>query len=1601
QMERYRGHWFNWYDTLSLRVLHPRYVSSVDSGNLAAALVIVKQACLECSTEDPARAARWKSISECAANLLREMDFTFLYDPSRELFAIGYNLETNQRDPNYYDLFGSEARLTSYIAIALGQAPERHWFRLGRPLTRVNNRPALLCWGGSLFEYLMPTLFLPDYPHTLLDDTYHAVIMRHMQYARAHGTPWGFAEAGYYAFDFQFNYQYKMFGVPDLSLRREITQELVVAPYATFLAMRYAPQKALDNLQLFRRLGAMDEFGFYESLDYTPERRPKGYPFGIVKEFMAHHQGMSLVALDNLLNGNPMRRRFTNEPIMAAVELLLQERLPQHMPLIKLPSEEERLPRAVPVSVAAPDTRVYTTPHTPAPRAQLLSNGEYTVMVTNAGSGFSQCKDALVTRWREDATRDNWGSFIYLQDLSRHRTWSAAYQPTGVPPDEYNVTYSVEGVQFWRSDHDIETRTEIAVPPESNVEIRRLTIVNHNNSRRLMQLTSYAEIVLAPYSADLAHPAFQKLFVESEFVPEHGILLFKRRPRSPDQKELWAFHAMCADGVPHQVQEYETDRTRFIGRGRTVANPRALNERLSNTTGAVLDPIMSLRGRFRISSGKSQRVSFITGVADSRQAALNFAEAYADARNIDRAFDLARAHSRVVLQHLHITPGEALLYQRLASRILYIEHALRPSLDIIAQNTRGQNGLWTYGISGDYPIVLLRLKSGDDLGIVRQLLLAHEYWRLNNFKTDLVILDEEPATYAEGLAVTVENMVRTSLSHPHLDKPGGVFIRRADHLAPEDKILLQTVARVILNAELGALEEQLKLTRPREIQVAPPPPIEMPYAPYTAPRSQELKQFDNGIGGFTNDGQEYVITLNDGQWTPLPWSNILANPQGGTLVTESGLGYAWSINSQQNKLTPWSNDPLTDPSGQIIYLRDEYTHQVWTPTPLPIREHELYTIRHGAGYTQYEHTSHQLAQTLTVFVPNQDSVLLARLTLHNQSRHTRRISATLYAEWVLDITRDQAQQLILTALDKETNALFARNTYNADFHQRITFAAINQPIHAFTADRAEFLGRNGTLDRPAALFQRMQLSGKVGTDLDPCAALQTMIELEPNAKKEIFFLLGQGRDAADARRIIQQYRDRKTITAAFDAARELWNNLLGTIQVKTPDAALDILLNRWLLYQCLACRMWGRSAFYQSSGAYGFRDQLQDSMALVYAAPDLAREHILRAASRQFVEGDVQHWWHPPSGKGVRTRISDDPLWLPFVVQHYVTTTGDTKILDAQIPFLVALLLTPEQHEAYGEPEISQDTASLYEHCLRALDYSLKFVEHGLPLMGTGDWNDGMNAVGAQGKGESVWLGWFLYTNLTRFADLCAQRNDAEHAEKYRTQSQTLQTALQEHAWDGAWYRRAYFDDGTPLGSAQNQECKIDAIAQAWAILSDAAPADHRRAALQAVEQNLVRQQDRMILLLTPPFDHSQPSPGYIQGYVPGIRENGGQYTHGVLWVVWAFLKQGMADRAYQLFKLLYPIDHARTPGDVARYQLEPYVIAADVYSHPMHVGRGGWNWYTGSAAWMYRLGLEGLLGFQLRGDAFTLDPHIPSAWDHFEITYRDGSTTYQITVEN
>ncbi len=1559
-------------------------------------------------TEASRRAgARIASIERLAlqSDELARMEYDFLFDKARHLLSIGYNVDEHRQDSSYYDLLASEARFSSFVAIAQGKLPQDSWFALGRLLTTTGGEPILLSWSGSMFEYLMPLLVMPTYENTLLDRTCKAAVASQIEYGRKCGVPWGISECGYNAIDVRLNYQYRAFGVPGLGLKRGLAEDLVIAPYASALALMVAPEKACLNLERLAAAGLEGRFGFYEAIDYTPSRLPRGQSSAVVRSFMTHHQGMSFLSLAYLLLGRPMQKRFESDPLFQATMLLLQERVPKATAFFAHTTELSELHTAS--GGADTPVRVFSSPDTPVPEVQLLSNGRYHVMVTNSGGGYSRWNDMAVTRWREDGTRDNWGAFCYIRDVASGEFWSTAYQPTLKRSESFETIFSEGRAEFRCRHQDLDAYTEVVVSPEDDIELRRITLTNRARKRREVDVTSYAEVVLAPAVADALHPAFSNLFVQTEIIRRQRAILCTRRPRSVDEQAPWMFHLMAVHGAKVGEISYETDRMQFIGRGNTVADPRAMTDSpgssgaLSGSQGSVLDPIVAIRYRITLDPEKSATVDIVSGIGETRDACLGLVDKYQDRRLADRVFDLAWTHSQVLLRQINATEADAQLYCSIAGSVIYANSSLRADPGVLIRNRRGQSGLWGYSISGDLPIVLLQIGDAANIDLVRQLVQAHSYWRSKGLAVDLVIWNEDRAGYRQLLHDQIMALIAAGIEPNVTDRPGGIFVRPADQISEEDRILFQAVARVIIADNRGGLGDQIDRRGVVEALVPrlAPTRIHRAESPETTASLRSDLMFFNGLGGFTPDGREYIITTAHGQVTPAPWVNVLANPRFGTVVSESGGAYTWSENAHELRLTPWEDDPVSDSSGEALYLRDEETGHFWSPTPLPCRGMTPYATRHGFGYSVFEHAEGGISSEVWVYVALDAPVKFTVLKVRNVSGRPRRLSATGYVEWVMGDLRPKSVMHVITEVDPDSGALFARNPYNKEFADRVAFFEVDAETRTISGDRAEFLGRNGSLRSPAAM-SRLRLSGKTGAGLDPCAAIQVPFDLADGDEREIVFTLGMGRDADEAGNLVRNFRGPTAAREALDVVWQYWSHTLGAVHVETPDQSLNVLANGWLLYQAMACRLWARSGYYQSGGAFGFRDQLQDVMALIYTEPHLVREHLLLCASRQFEEGDVQHWWHPPVGRGVRTHCSDDYLWLSLVTCRYVLSTGDTGVLDEPVHFLQGRAVSADEDSYYDLPGRSEtEAASLYEHCVRAILRGLRFGEHGLPLIGSGDWNDSMNLVGIHGKGESVWLGFFLYAVLIQFAKVARARGDISFAERCEKEAAGLRRNIEKYGWDGEWYRRAYFDDGSMLGSASNSECRIDSISQSWSVLSGAGDVGRSRMAMDAVSRYLVRRGDALIQLLDPPFDKSELNPGYIKGYVPGVRENGGQYTHGAVWVAMAFAALGDNERAWELLAMINPVNHASTPEGTAIYKVEPYVASADVYARPPHTGRGGWTWYTASGGWIYRLIVESLLGLRLEVDKLRFAPCLPPDWKSFKMHYRYRETVYHIAV--
>lgn len=1706
-LEHSQGHLFNWYDSRTLQPLPPRYVSSVDSGNLAGHLLVLEATCREWSeaprfardveagiadgvalirqaanhaaaadgadragalsvrlaavdralgalagagergaglaavdaaladvpgaavgrpevatwVEETRRsvaslqrdaaiapaelatiAERLARVAEQARREFDAMDFGIVLDRHRELLSIGLQADGGVLDDSCYDLLASECRLASFVAIAKGDVRTRHWGRLGRSMTPAAGGAALVSWSGSMFEYLMPPLIMRTPATSLLASTARLIVRRQMEYVAGRGIPWGISESGFNARDPEHNYQYSPFGVPGLGIVRRLVDNLVIAPYATGLASMVQPAAAAENYRHLTRLGARGRYGYYEAVDYTRARLREGQPFAIVRSFMAHHQGMTIVAIHNVIHGGLMRERFHRQPIVRAAELLLQERAPRDVPVTQARNEESRPGPAV-RALVPPAERTLAGVAATAPGLHLMSNGRLSLRLTPSGGGQLTWHGIAVTRWRPDLTTSETGDYFYLRDDRDGHVWSAAAEPVLNAPESYDVRFAEDAARYSRRDGPLRTTLEHHLSPEADAVVRRLSVGNDGGRHHRLTVTSYAELALASVRDDAAHPAFSKMFVFTEYLPEIATIVATRRRRSEADPEVWAAHFLVTEalgasgGGPIGEPVPETDRLAFLGRNRTTRSPRRLDAGVSasGNTGYVLDPIFSLSQEIDVPPASTVQLFFWTVVAATRDDVLRLVDQHRAAGAYQRVTMLGWTQSQIQLRHLGITADDAGHFQNLAGHILFPQRAMRARQSRL-RDAGPQSALWPLGISGDLPILVVRIDEAADLDVARQAVKAYEFWRLKRFAVDVVLLNERTTSYSQELQTSLVALAG-GIADQTTGAAGGVFVVRRDQADPRTIAALVAAAAVVLVARRGDLSKQL--ARPRATDWPPalsnPEPADQPQE--RAVPVGPLLLF-NGLGGFSLDGREYVTVLDGGRATPGPWLNVVANEQFGFHATAEGAGYTWWLNSRDNQLTAWRNDPVSNPVSEALYVRDELTGRVASPTASPVAGGR-HVARHGFGYSRFTHDLDGVELDEVVFVPLDDPVKLSLLTCTNRSDRKRLLTVTAYAELVLGMDRTLTSRHIITDLDPDTNALLARNPWSTQWPEQVVFLDLAGKQDSWTGDRGTFLGPHGTAELPLAVFAGGPLSGVVGPGLDPCAAQQRRVELEPGASVDVLVVLGAGPDVDAARALIARYRARDPREVLAEVAA-VWERRLSVVQVATPSRAFDVMMNGWLLYQTLACRMLARSGYYQASGAYGFRDQLQDSMTTALVEPALARTHLLRAAGRQFLEGDVQHWWLPATGQGVRTRISDDVVWLAHAVCRYVTVTGDESVLDEEIPFLEGELLGTDEEERFFQPDASARSATLYDHCVLALQYAFRRGRHGLPLMGTGDWNDGLNRVGAGGEGESVWLGWFLHRTLTDFGALARARGDEVFAARCGDEQASLVAALEEHGWDGAWYRRGYFDDGTPLGSATRPEGRIDGIAQSWAVLSGAADPQRALQAMEAADEHLFMEDAGLVRLFTPPFESSDPDPGYIRAYPPGVRENGGQYTHAALWSVFAWAALGREDRAAATFQALNPVNHALTLEAAERYRVEPYVVAADIYAEEPYVGRGGWTWYTGSAGWMYRAGLESILGLKVAGTRLDIEPCLPPEWDRVDVRYRFGGASYQIAIE-
>lgn len=1582
---------------------------------------------------------RLNLISSEIDSIMEDMNFKFLYKENRGLFAIGYNVEEDSLGNSYYDLMASEARIASFLAIARNEIPNNHWYKLSRNMTKAFGQKSLVSWSGTMFEYFMPFQIMKSFKNTIWDLTYSSVVNAQKIYGEKKGIPWGISESAYYEFDVAQNYQYKAFGVPGIGLKRGLEEEVVVSPYSSIMTLPYNTKVSIDNLKNLYKNKAYGKYGLIEAIDYSDEKVEDGAKE--VRCYMVHHLGMSLLALDNVLNNNILQERFHNIPEIKAVEILLKEKIPANITF----EREIDINNANNKKLEKEDfiPRIFKEYKTENPEVALLSNGSYSTMISNTGSGYSRKDDMTVYRWKGDSTSDSSGMFFYIKNLNSNDYWSATYEPCKEENDDYLVEFTLDKAKYERKDGNIQTNYEVTVSSEDNLEIRKLSLKNTGEKSRTLEITSYLEVTLQSFEGDAVHPSFSNLFISTEYDEETKSLIGNRRPRAEGAVTHYIFHTIATNSELDGDLTYETSRLNFIGRNRDLKSPKVMDNDtpLENTTGIVLDPIMSIRSSITLKAGEEKEIYYLTGIGESKEEVLELIKKYKYIPMIEKSNDAYNYANQLELKHMGIRSAQANIYQSLASYILYLHSGRKNREEYIKNISMNQENLWPYGISGDLPIMLLVLEGEDDIDLLRQVINMHYYFRNKGLKTDLIVYNEEEISYEEPLQKNIISTIRNSHERENINKSGGIFIHNKATMNEGIKSFIIGISKIYISSREGALAKQLveaveyKYNEYKnnegmshinriKVNISESDYIKSKVPSHSSNNTNnnlkekeynldELRKtefgnehfnvadldFFNGYGGFDKNDKSYIISLKDYENTPAPWINVVSNKDFGFHISEVGSTYTWCGNSRENKITPWSNDWVIDPTGEALYIRDNNSGAYFTITPMPIRDGGEYIIKHSFGFSTFKHTAYNISGEMTIFTPQDEKVKLCKVSLKNLSNTNKSLSLFYYAQLVLGVYNYGSAKYISTHIQGQY--IYGQNPYSKYFGKLKAYLSINGDSNqSFTGDRKSFLGIGEDLGSPNALFEE-SLNNVSGSIYDPCLASSLDIELKAGEEKEIVIIFGEEEEEKLIEEKINKYSNIENVDEELTKVKEYWSNFLGNIQVKTPDPSMDYMLNGWLMYQTLSCRYLSRTAFYQSGGAYGFRDQLQDSISLGMLNPNITREQILRNASRQYLEGDVQHWWHPVINSGIRTRFSDDLLWLPYVTVEYINSTGDYSILDEEAPYLEDEPLREGEDERYTIVNQSNKSGSIYEHCLKAIDIGLKFGEHNIPLMGSGDWNDGMSTVGNKGKGESVWLGWFLYKILDGFKEVCSYKKDSENQSRYNEFQEFIKENLEKNAWDGGWYRRAYFDDGTPLGSRENDECKIDAIAQSWSIISNAGKPTRVREAMEAVDKYLVDKDKGLIKLLAPPFDKSSLEPGYIKGYVAGVRENGGQYTHAAVWVILALTKLGFGDKAWKYYNMINPINHANTELEARTYKVEPYVMSADVYIKEPHGGRGGWSWYTGASGWMYKVGIEDILGLKkVQGKGYKVKPCIPEAWNEYEMNIKNETEEYNIKVK-
>ena len=1616
-LEKWNGHLYNWYNIKTKEPLMPRYVSTVDSGNFVGYLFVTKaflqeqlqsqKSNLDDKTQTNSANFDDKSKSfqkqiyeliEIINRIIKNTDFSKLYSKPNRLFSIGFNIEENKLTDSYYDLLASEARQASLVAIAKKDVPSKHWNSLSRTLTTLKNKKGLISWSGTAFEYLMPNINIPRYKGSILDESCKFAIMSQIEYAKKLNVPWGITEAAFNVKDLHSNYQYKAFGIPWLGLKRGLADEIVISAYGSILAITDKTEDVIKNMKILEQYGMYNKYGFYESLDFTPSRLRRGEDSAIVKTYMAHHQALILLSINNLLNKNIFQRRFMDNPEIEAVSILLQERMPETFIITK---EDKEVPQRLKYLDYENYAEVsYNKINKNLIRANVISNENYTIAINQKGQGVSKYKDILVNRFKK--TDDyNQGIFFYIKNIKTKKIWSFGEKGT-------TVTFTPDQNKFERIDENIKTVMRITIDSEEPVEIRRVDIENIGENEETLEITSFIEPILSRKEQDYAHPAFNNLFLKYEFNDTEKTLEISRKNRDKNEKKIYMILKFSTDCETIVDNEFEIFKERLDERG-NFDIPIAIKNStpFSNTIGLTTEPIAAMKKTIKIYPKGKISVDYVISVNEEKDVAYTNIRKYNNSETVKRAFEISKAKIDAENRYLGIKGKDIILYQKILSYIIFDNPIKSKQLENLAIKSYKQEELWKYGISGDLPIVLVKIKDINDMYMVKSILKMYEYFRTKNIKVDIVFLNEENYSYENYNYREIETMISDCHLEYMKNIRGGIFLLSKDEMANDDINLLNFISCIIIDAYKGDLEHVINdmeedyinsIQKIEDIQHDMNLNASDLGENLDILKNKENLKYYNEYGAFSPDGKEYLISINKEKKLPIVWSHILANENFGTIVTENMGGYTWYKNSRLNRITSWHNRAFQDIPSEVIYMQDIESGKAWSLGAGPMPDGNNYNIIYGFGYAKYIHQSYDILQELDMFVPNEDKVKIGILKLNNKSLTKKKLRIIYYLKPVLGEDEIKTNECINLKFDKNSNLIEAENLYTTDF-SNFVFVSSSEKIKSYTGDKKFFLGEGG-LTNPDGL-KKYRLNNENSLGKTSCLAIEIEISLDSLSEKEIVLMLGADDNNIDLKNMAYKYSKISTCKQELENAKRKWKELLEKIQAYTPLESLNIMINGWSMYQTMSSRLLARSGFYQSGGAFGFRDQLQDSLSLKYISPNILKKQILKNSMHQFIEGDVEHWFHEETGRGIRTRFSDDLLWLPFAVEQYIETTGDVAILQIQTPYLYGPKLEEGEDERYDLYKSSDIEGTIYEHCTRAIDKATNLGEHGIPKIGSGDWNDGFNLVGNKGRGESIWLGFFLYIILQKFIPICKIQKDFERAKYCDELSEMLKKNLNKFGWDGRWFRRAYTDDGQVLGSIENEECRIDSIAQSWSVISGAGDNDKKFISMESLENHLIDKENGIIKLLDPPFENGPLNPGYIKSYLPGVRENGGQYTHAAVWAIIANAMLGFGDKSTELYRMINPIEHSRTREAANKYKVEPYVIPADIYGASNLAGRGGWTWYTGSSSWFYMAGIEYILGIKIIDNVMYFNPCIPKEWKNVEIKYKFKKSIYNIIIKN